>query len=422
MAKQWCELNGENNWEGLLDPLDPDLRRHVINYGELSQAVYDAFNDDKLSRFTGAPRYGRRDFFHKVFLTAGRPYEYRVTKFLYATSGLELPEGIILKSLTKNWKMQESSWLGYVAVSTEKGTAAAGRRDVLIAWRGTVRPLEWVNDIDFKLVPADEIVGSGSSNGGGGGGGAGGYGAKVHEGWMSVYTSKGPANSTFSKTSAREQVLKEVRRLIDLHQDEEVSITLTGHSLGAAVATLTALDIVAHDLNKPTCRKDRAAPVTAIVFASPRVGDAAFKKSFEGLAPELRLLRVTNAPDLVPKYPLLGYADIGVELAVNAQESEFLKSPGGPAGWHSLEAYMHGVAGTQGSKGGFKMEVDRDIALLNKYMDAVKDEFLVPVSWWVVENKGMVQGAEGHWRLEDHEHDDDGDDDKFMKKLLEDDF
>ncbi|XP_020587267.1 phospholipase A1-II 1-like [Phalaenopsis equestris] len=408
ITQPWRELSGINNWEALLDPLHPDLRQHIINYGELSQAVYDAFNDEEASQFTGAPRYGRHDFFDKVCLTAGRAYRYRVTKFVYATAGVEMQGGFILRSGRKEWRLKESNWMGYVAVATDEGKAAVGRRDVVVAWRGTVRPLEWVSDLQSVLVPAGDIVGGRLWDGG--------DEPRVYLGWKSIYTTEN-AESPFNKKSARDQVLKEIRRLIDLYRDEEVSITLTGHSLGAALAAICSMDIVAHGYNKPTGHPDRSAPVTAIVFASPHVGDAAFKKAFDYLAPDLRLLRITNSPDLVPRYPLLGYTEVGAELVIDAQKSKFMKSPGGPEGWHSLEAYMHGVAGTQGSNGEFKLVVDRDIALLNKYMDAVKDECMIPISWWVEKNKGMAQGKDGHWRLEDHEEDDD---DVFMDMLLHD--
>ena len=53
IAKRWRELQGDNSWKGLLDPLDMDLRKSIISYGELVAATSDGFNNEEHSPHTG---------------------------------------------------------------------------------------------------------------------------------------------------------------------------------------------------------------------------------------------------------------------------------------------------------------------------------------------------------------------------------
>ncbi|KAL5989593.1 hypothetical protein ACLOJK_010486 [Asimina triloba] len=387
IASRWEKLSGVDNWSGLLDPLDIDLRRHILIYGDLVEAVGDAFNNVKVSKNYGTSRYSKANFFDRVGLVKGNPFRYQVTKFTYAAAELKFAD----------W--MDSSFIGYVAVATDEGKEALGRRDIVVAWRGTILQSEWKQDIQLRLVSASELLGDAASGGGA-------ENPRVHEGILSIYTSVNE-NSTQNKISARDQVLTEIRRLVDLYADEEMSVTISGHSMGSAVATLCAADIVANGFNKPTGRPDRACVVTAIVTASPRVGDSDFKLAFSAME-NLRLLRVGNAPYIVPNFPLwipiLPYVDIGEELLIDTRKSSYLKDSA-PA--HNQPVYLHGVAGTQGSRGGFELEVDRDIALANKEADALMEDYRVPAAWWQVKNKGMVQAEDGTWNLDDDPEEDD---------------
>ncbi|CAH9137897.1 unnamed protein product [Cuscuta epithymum] len=395
IAERWEVLSGGTNWEGLLDPLDLDLRKYLIHYGEMTQATYDTFNADLFSKFAGSSRYSEARLFSNVGLEKGNPYKYEVTKYLYATSSHPVPDAFIVKPIRLGAWSRESNWMGYVAVATDDRKAELGRRDIVVCWRGTVRALEWLDDFDISLVHAPEIFGDGGR-------------PMVHRGFYSIYTSKNPA-SPFNVTSARDQVLSEVKRLVELYRNEKVSITICGHSLGAALATLNAIDIMKSGVNKPSTG-EKAFPVVVFAFASPRTGDNNLKKAYE-TTPNLHLLRVRNVPDVVPQVPpatpLTGYTDVGVELTIDVTKSKFVRQPGELFSWHLLEPYLHGIAGTKGvrSGDGFELVVNRDFALVNKYLYYLKDKYGIPGKWWVEKNKGMVQQNDGSWKLMDHEED-----------------
>ena len=268
---------------------------------------------------------------------------YDITRYLFATSNINLPNFFKKSRWPKVWS-KNANWIGYVAVSNDETSKRLGRRDISIAWRGTVTRLEWIADLmDFlkpisthKVPCPDPTV-------------------KVESGFLDLYTDKDEA-CRFCKYSAREQILTEVKRLLDLYANEEISISITGHSLGGALAILSAYDIVETGLN--VLMDSRAVPVCVFSYAGPRVGNVRFKERLEALG--LKVLRVVNVNDMVPKSPGFffneqvpsmlmkmaeglpwSYSHVGVELALDHKNSPFLKQTGDPGCAHNLEAHLH---------------------------------------------------------------------------------
>lgn len=199
--------------------------------------------------------------------------------------------------------------------------------------------------------------------------------------------------------------MDEIKRLVNQYRMEDISLTITGHSMGAALATLNAVDICFNGLNKQSDEPPKSCPVSVFAFACPKVGDSGFYKVFTSYK-DLYCLRINNSLDVVPKVPSLGYSDVGTEMVVDTSKSTYLNGPGNPGSWHSMENYMHCVAGTQGKKGGFKLDIKRDLSLINKFSDSLPDKHGVPHNWWNEKHLGMNQKQDGTWELQDHEEDD----------------
>ncbi|KAL7219357.1 hypothetical protein ACSBR2_012429 [Camellia fascicularis] len=192
IARRWRVLSGQDNWKNLLDPLDIDLRCYIIHYGEMAQATYDIFNTEKTSEYAGSSRYSRKN--------------------------LRISVGTILKGSL----VQGVELIGYVVVTTNQGKVAWGRRDILVAWRGTTQALEWIEDFDFPLVLAYKILGK----------------AVIHKcieaGSLcllhTIHSHHSPECKGPSKPSiyVSYNVLSDVKQLLGEFKDEEISITITG--------------------------------------------------------------------------------------------------------------------------------------------------------------------------------------------------
>ncbi|KAI9079055.1 hypothetical protein K1719_032543 [Acacia pycnantha] len=76
------------------------------------------------------------------------------------------------------------------------------------------------------------------------------------------------------------------------------------------------MDIVTNGCNIREDESQKACPMTAIVFAGPRVGDSDFEE-FSSSEKDLRILRIRIKEDFVPRHPFLGYKEVGEELEID---------------------------------------------------------------------------------------------------------
>lgn len=175
-----------------------------------------------------------------------------------------------------------------------------------IVFRGTSGGLEWLGDFEFWPVPFKEVDVSG----------------KVEDGFARMFHSLKvhlPGSNTEQPFAAY------LRKLRTSH------LTVTGHSLGGALSTLTAL--VASFAGIDT---------QVMTFGSPMVGNRAFTTCYEQAVPNT--FRVYNQPDIVPKLPSheLGYVQPDYGIVVNSLHDPMLQRS--IAHYHEMDTYLRCIA------------------------------------------------------------------------------
>ncbi|XVF13454.1 hypothetical protein REPUB_Repub08aG0209100 [Reevesia pubescens] len=364
LGSRWREYHGCNDWSGLLDPLDENLRREVVRYGEFVQAAYHGFHSNPAMSTDEAPLPRH---------VALPDRSYKVTKSLYATSSVGLPKWVDDVAPDLGWMTQRSSWIGFVAVCDDRREIQRmGRRDIVIALRGTSTCLEWAENLRAQLVQIPESDDPTQ---------------KVECGFLSLHKTPGA-----HVPSLAESVADEVQRLIEMYKGEALSITITGHSLGAALSLLVADEISSCAPQVP--------PIAVFSFGGPRVGNKGFVERLN--EKNVKVLRIVNNQDLITRVPgvfigeggsnqqqqkqnqqeeqrneSLGrvfnmldnnnpwaYSHVGTELRVDTKMSPYLKPNADVACCHDLEAYLHLVDGFLSSNCPFRSNAKRSLARL----------------------------------------------------------
>jgi len=161
---------------------------------------------------------------------------------------------------------------GKLEVSIGLILQAQATGDAVIAVRGTEGITEWVQDAKFGNVPCPFL-----SSGG-----------KTEDGFTDVYESM-----AIDKAGGKATLAKSLAAIV--WKKPVTSLTICGHSLGGALATLLGLDVAA---NSPAPFNDP----TVYTYASPKTGDPAFVSTYNHIVPNT--FRIANRMDLVPKLPL----------------------------------------------------------------------------------------------------------------------
>ena len=165
----------------------------------------------------------------------------------------------------------------------------------IIAFRGTQTQLEWWRNLQATqkkyLDPKTKQQ----------------YG-KVHQGYLKIV--RGQIDSA---------LIKAVKQL-----DPTIPCYITGHSLGGAVATLSAIEIA---LQVPEIKEQ----IQLYTYAAPRIGDRDFAQAHSQLIPNsYRIVNLSDSVPLVPpiqiqnRFTTANYAHVGQKWSFTAQFGDVL--------------------------------------------------------------------------------------------------
>jgi len=211
----------------------------AIQFGQLVGETYDVLPSD-LTNSVG------------TVLTAGGT-QYTVVTTIYAND--------LATDMNPN-RVDDTVSIGLIC-------QANGAGDAVITLRGTEGTMEWIHDAEFLTVPCPFLVGAGHTE----------------DGFTAMYnslrTGAAPNSPTVAKSIGSLQFPRSV-----------TSVTVCGHSLGGALATLLALDLAANTVFSH--------PVV-YTYDSPRTGDSLFVSTFNQVV--TNSYRIENRLDIVPKLP-----------------------------------------------------------------------------------------------------------------------
>ncbi len=155
-----------------------------------------------------------------------------------------------------------------------------------VAVRGTDGMVEWIIDAEFLPTPHPRHPS-----------------AMVEQGFWNIYQTMSLADPQ-TGASTHQNAAEGIEELVG-----DRRVIVTGHSLGSALATYFVLDLAE--------RLDTRA--SACLFASPRTGDDAWVRLFDGKVADYRLFNYLL--DAVTHVPALGYAALSGATIIQPKEA-----------------------------------------------------------------------------------------------------
>ena len=195
---------------------------------------------------------------------------------------------------------------GLLNLDKPMGIIAASDDDVILAFRGTQTGFEWIHNGEFLKTPFTFKDANGADFAAG----------QAESGFTSLYR-----GFTTGREAGAPRLMPTLREIA-----QGKHLTITGHSLGAAVATLAAMEAA-------VSLKGAITGLSVLTFASPLVGDKTFAGLFDTLIPDS--WRVANRPDIVTYLPppFVGYSHVATDYPINSDHL----TKHSEACWHALE-------------------------------------------------------------------------------------
>jgi hypothetical protein len=246
----------------------------------------------------------------EMIQTAYLMYEKDKTQVQPNTDNCSLPTGWALDT----WLTVEATATTprYVAVKEFFGfsaTDAQGNR--VIVFRGTDSCIDWITDVEIKPENDSDM------------------GGKVERGFDETVKSMKAIKAD-----------KSVQPFADWVKalDKNGKYIVTGHSLGASIATIAAASLATNGI----------AGIKVYLFATPKTGDPTFVANFNKAIPACEV--IDNIPDLVPKVPptlppFINYGDVGQTYRIDSRTNSSIKQD--ILCFHSILTYLYMLGSTK---------------------------------------------------------------------------